>query len=278
MGQIVQFLAMNFESNQQSCNHAVQYRSNRVRDDYTSWLHNNDDNEKMAKNQNKASQSMFRETSDTWLNTRCEKPICELPEFNGNGSLKLFKQQFNDVCYINGWNKNESFFWLKQCLKGQCQSLVYYNSCQNIESIWFMLNSRYGDHLLVQKYQRLLPNRKRNIGEPLSDLADDIRKMINIVFSEVSHDQRERFAIQHFIRALDNPAASYDLSGKKPQTLEEALHMATVREMYFSESSVNNGATSNTHYYGADANQEFPYGYQYATEMGNISPISHQRP
>ena len=249
-----------------------------MRDDYTSWLHNNDDNEKMAKNQNKASQSMFRETSDTWLNTRCEKPICELPEFNGNGSLKLFKQQFNDVCYINGWNKNESFFWLKQCLKGQCQSLVYYNSCQNIESIWFMLNSRYGDHLLLQKYQRLLPNRKRHIGEPLSDLADDIRQMTNIVFSEISPDQRERFAIQHFISALNNPAASYDLSGKKPQTLEEALHMATVREMYFSESSVDNGATSNTHYYCADNNQGFPYGYQYATEVGNISPISHQRP
>ena len=103
-----------------------------------------------------------------------------------------------------------------------------------------MLNSRYGDHLLLQKYQRLLPNRKRHIGEPLSDLADDIRQMTNIVFSKFSP------AIQHFISALNNPAASYDLSGKKPQTLEEALHMAMVREMYFSESSVNNFATSNT--------------------------------
>ena len=90
--------------------------------------------------------------------------------------------------------------------------------------------------------------------------------------------REKRFAIQHFISALNNPAASYDLSGKKPQTLEEALHMATVREMYFSESSVDNGATSNIHYYCADTNQGFPYGYQYATEMGNISPISHQRP
>ena len=81
--------------------------------------------------------------------------------------------------------------------------------------------------------------------------------MTNIVFSKISPDQRERLPIQHLISALNNPAASYNLSGKKPQTLEEALHMATVREKYFSESSVNNGATSDTHYFCADTNQEF---------------------
>ena len=118
VGQIFQSLAMNFESDHQNRNHAEQYRRNRVRDDYTSWLHNNEDNEKMANNHNLAAPLIFRETSDTWINAWCAKPICELPNFDGNGSLRLFKQQFQDVSYINGWNENESFSGSNSVSKG----------------------------------------------------------------------------------------------------------------------------------------------------------------
>ena len=37
----------------------------------------------------------------------------------------------------------------------------------------------------------------------------------------------------HFINALQSPAVQYDLTEKSPKTLDEALHFASVREMFF---------------------------------------------
>ena len=50
------------------------------------------------------------------------KPVSNFPEFDGTGSLKLFKQQFLEICYMSGIdNEREVAFWLKQSLKGQAE-------------------------------------------------------------------------------------------------------------------------------------------------------------
>ena len=64
-------------------------------------------------------------------------------------------------------------------------------------------------------------------------MADDIRKMSDIVYYDLQQDQKERLATMHFTNALQNPIAQYDISQKAPKTLEEALHIASIREMFF---------------------------------------------
>ena len=78
-----------------------------------------------------------------------------------------------------------------------------------------------------------MPARKRQKNESLTKLADDSRHMSDIVYYDSQQNQKERLAIMHFINALQSPAIQYDLTEKSPKTLDEALHFASVREMFF---------------------------------------------
>ena len=134
---------------------------------------------------------------------------------------------------MNGYvTEREVIFWLKQCFKGRAKDILY-DECSDISVIWSRLENRFGDHLMRQKYSVSLPNRKRQQNESLIDLADDIRRMSNVVYFDLQYEQKERMAVMHFLNALHSPMAQYDISQKAPKSLEEALNIATVREMFF---------------------------------------------
>mgnify|MGYP001790972409 FL=1 len=170
-------------------------------------------------------------------NRRSKEALGDLPKFDGQSSLKIFKQQFTEVSYMSGWDTEaEVVFWLKGCLIGKA-SEVLYDACDNADVLWSRLESRFGDRLHLQRYQNALPARKRNRNEPLPDLASDIRKMADIVYSGIDFEQKEKLAITHFVNALDSPNACYDITDKKPKSLEEALAIAMNREIYFGKES-----------------------------------------
>ena len=126
---------------------------------------------------------------------RSKESICDLPKFNGEGSLKIFRQKFMDVCFMSGWDSEiEVVFWLKQSLSGRAADVLY-DSCNSLDALWSRLESRFGDHLLLQRYHTSLPVRKRQKDEKLLDLASDIRKMADIVYDGIDPYQKENTAI-----------------------------------------------------------------------------------
>jgi len=86
---------------------------------------------------------------------------------------------------------------------------------------------------MKQKYELILPARRRKHQEKLPHLANDIRNMANIVYEELHPITRERMAVKHFITALESPAAQYELSQRKFDSLDNALEAAQLREMYY---------------------------------------------
>ena len=72
-------------------------------------------------------------------------------------------------------------FWLKQSLSGRAADVLY-DSCNSVDTLWSRLESRFGDHLLLQRSQTSLSVRKRQKDEKLLDLASYIRKMADIVY------------------------------------------------------------------------------------------------
>ena len=160
-------------------------------------------------------------------------------------------------------NEREVAFWLKQCLKGQAEP--YYSEVSDLNKLWENLETRFGDHLLVQRYLHVLPNRKRQSNESLADLSSDIRRMSDIVYDGVPFAQKERLAIQHFLSALNDPQASYDVSCKNPETLEMAMEMAIHRELFFG-ATLDNGSCFSY--------PSFIHGQPAGSHMGNPGPIS----
>ena len=112
-----------------------------------------------------------------------------------------------------------------------------YDECSSLETLWERLRNRFGEHLLKQQYRRLLPNRKRQNGETLTQLVDDIRKMSDAVYCHIDRAAREEMAVQHFVAALDSPSIQYDLDIQHPKSLYDAMHLAIMRESYFGKES-----------------------------------------
>ena len=166
-----------------------------------------------------------------------KEPICTLPTFDGNGSLRQFQLQFQDMEIMNGWDSDDvKVLWLKQSLRGKARDILY-DACYDIATIWNRLEARFGEHLVLRRYEKALPSRKRQQNETLGQLADDIRRMSSLVYADIHPTQRERLTIQHFVEALDQPAIQYDVKQKSPVTLDEALEIATTREMFFGRES-----------------------------------------
>ena len=205
------------------------------------------------------------------------EPLCELPSFDGSSNLKMFRHNFQEFCEMNGYvTEREVTFWLKQCFKGRTKDILY-DECSDISVIWSRLENRFGDHLMRQKYSVSLPNRKRQQNESLINLADDIRRMSNVVYFDLQYEQKERMAVMHFLNALHSPMAQYDISQKAPKSLEEALKIASVREMFFGvESYQSEPDTSNqklrSNNISSDSNNHMPYLSANQWPIHNMSP------
>ena len=208
-----------------------------------------------------------------------QEPICKLPTFDGSSSLKMFRCSFQEFCLMNGYtNPKEVCFWLKQCFRGRVNDILY-DECPDLPTVWSRLENRFGDHLMLRTYSVSLPIRKRQPNESLTKLADDIRRMSNVVYFDLQQDQKERLTIMHFINALQSPVAQYDLTEKSPNTLEEALHYASVREMFFGVENQSNilGAS----YQKVSSNDIRSYGSDHKPcpadnrRLSDVNPVSN---
>ena len=178
---------------------------------------------------------------------------------------------------MNGYvTKREVTFWLKQCIKGRAKDILY-DECSDISVMWSRLENRFGDHLMRQKYSVSLPNRKRQQNESLINLADDIRRMSNVVYFDLQYEQKERMAVMHFLNALHSPMAQYDISQKAPKSLEEALKIASVREMFFGVEGYqskpdNSNQKIRSNNMSSDSNNHMPYLSANQWPVHNMSP------
>ena len=118
-------------------------------------------------------------------NVRRSKPLGDLPKFDGSGDLAVFKLLFQECIELNGWEDDKIItLWLKQCVTGSAKECILYENVKDSKTIFEKLDSRYGNHLLVQKYTIMLEKRYKRKNETMSDLANNIRRMVEAVYSD----------------------------------------------------------------------------------------------
>ena len=118
-------------------------------------------------------------------NVRRSKPLGDLPKFDGSGDLAVFKLLFQECIELNGWEDDKIItLWLKQCVTGSAKECILYENVKDSKTIFEKLDSRYGNHLLVQKYTIMLEKRYKHKNETMSDLANNIRRMVEAVYSD----------------------------------------------------------------------------------------------
>ena len=127
---------------------------------------------------------------------KLSKPVTELPTFDGSSDLAMFRIMFEECATLNRWEgEMVKSIWLKQCLRGAARDAVLFEKVTSTDHILQILDSRYGSKVLVQKYDAILDHRKKKPNESMSELANDIRKMVEVVYCDSDRKTRERMSI-----------------------------------------------------------------------------------
>ena len=94
------------------------------------------------------------------------------------------------------------------------------------------LETRYGSAHQTALYRTQLKYRRRQKGETLGDLVNDVRRLIVLAYPGPSSAMRETFACEAFLEALNDRELALKIREKEPSTLEQACQMAMRFEAY----------------------------------------------
>ena len=88
------------------------------------------------------------------------------------------------------------------------------------------LQLRFGVENQAELHQARLLNRQQFEGESLQMLPTDIHSMVDLANQDLGTPVQERFAVQHFIDALNDKDDWLYLRREKPNTLDDTLSLA----------------------------------------------------
>jgi len=153
-------------------------------------------------------------------------------KFDGTTCFETFLVQFNNCAQFNRWDDMEKLHYLRWSLTGTAARMLWGTEEMSYRQLIARLRSRFGSLEMEEKYQAELQCRRRNSGESLRELAQDIRRLMILAYPDDRSPMSERVAKEHFIAAIDDPELELKVHEKEPQTLDTALKYAQRLEVY----------------------------------------------
>ena len=167
-------------------------------------------------------------------------------EFDGQSSFESFMVTFNDVAKFNKWNAREKLAYLRTSLTGAATQLLWGADDVTFDQLVEKLKNRFGAIGMEERYQAELRCRRRRHGEPIRELAQDIRRLMSLAYP----DQGDSILWQHiareaFLSALDDPELQIDVRKGEPRTFEETVRLASRYEI--TKAAVETSSSASRH-------------------------------
>ena len=156
----------------------------------------------------------------------------KLEKFNGEAYSGTFLMQFYNCADHNLWDKLEKLQYLRWSLTGSAAQMLWGTEGISFDQLVARLRSRFGSQEMELKYEAELQCRRRHKGEDLTELAQDIRRLMILAYSDDRSPMSQRLAKEHFITAIDDPELELKLREKEPQTLVAAVMYAQRLETF----------------------------------------------
>lgn len=151
-------------------------------------------------------------------------------KFSGKNCVETFLTQFEICASHNRWSASERAAQLKCCLVEDAGQLIWDSGSP--EDITYRdlvekLRRRYGSLDQQERYKAQLRARRRNVGEPLAKVYQDIRGMMTRAYpGQATTDMGEQMARDHFLSALNDKDFELKIRERFPNTLDEAFKQA----------------------------------------------------
>ena len=159
-------------------------------------------------------------------------PWMKPEKFNGHGSFETFLVQFENCCRYNNWKRKDRAAHLRWSLTGAAAQLLWGSEELSYEALLEKLKRRFSGKGMEEKFQTELRCRRRNRGESLRELAQDIRRLMAMAYPGEKSSLSEHIARDSFLTALGDAELELKVREREPKDLDEAVGIAQRIEVF----------------------------------------------
>ena len=155
--------------------------------------------------------------------------LIKLQKLDGTGSWESWWAHFQNCASYNRWTEHDKLAFMKGALIGNAAQVLWDTDQRmtgSLRKLVATLKSRYSGETQAEKYRAELQFRRRRSQETLSDLHQDIRRLMALAYPRLTAEAREEIACDHFTNALSDPDFALKVKERTPKSLDEALNVA----------------------------------------------------
>jgi len=153
-------------------------------------------------------------------------------KFNGHGSFETFLVQFENCASYNRWSQADKLAHLRWSLTGSAAQLLWGSEDLSYDELLNKLKKLFSGKGMEEKFQSELRCRRRNRGESLRELAQDIQRLMILAYPGEQSSLSEQLARDAFLSALADPEFELKIREREPTNLDDPLRIAQRYEVF----------------------------------------------
>ena len=164
-----------------------------------------------------------------------KRPRVMPDQFNGSGSWTEFISHFEICADLNEWNNRQKAQYLSVSLRGAaCQLLRTLTPLkrQNYRELVNALSRRFNPENQTELFRAELRNFQRKGSQSLPELAQEIRRLVQLAYPTATPDVMDVLGRDSFIDALDDSDLRWRVYQVKAKSLDDAVCAAVEMEAY----------------------------------------------
>ena len=155
----------------------------------------------------------------------------KLDRFDGTTSLEAFLAHFDNCARYNGWGYADKLSQLKASLKGAAAEVLFENERSiSLQQLRNELKDNFGNEGFQNEFETQLKTRRRQKGETLRVLYQDVNRLVIQAYPGQSGSIRDKLAIDAFIVSLNDPELELSVRNACTKTLKECFRTALLHE------------------------------------------------
>ena len=206
-----------------------------------------------------------------------EKPAYKPEIFDGSEDWYCYIRYFEWCAEINGWSDWEKANYLKVSCGGTARQVladINQEDLRSFQDVVKVLEKRFDPVGRSQVLRLQLRNRRREEGESLGALADDIKRLVERIFPDLPESSREMLAKDYFVGALTDEKMNLEVVLLRPRSLAEALDAAMEYEFLRQAEEVRDMAPSGTDFQRVQAPCVFQDAVKRLKEELNVETLN----
>jgi hypothetical protein len=147
------------------------------------------------------------------------------PSFAGEVDIDIYKRQCKALASSHNWADRDLASQIIANLKGDARELISLlpeGGELDLDAIWDTLSSRFSKVISCDAAKHQLLNYVQRRNQTFLNLSLELEKLVAKAYPSADRNMMEQLAVDHFLKAVNNPSLRYELRMKRVTTLTEA--------------------------------------------------------